>query len=156
ELQRALIRSHAAGSGRPLPREVVRAMLLLRAATLARGYSGVRPVVVQALVELLNAGVTPVVPTYGSLGASGDLAPLAHAALCLIGEGRAVVGAAEIDSATALQQTGLAPLELEAKEGLSLLNGTDGMLGMLVLACVDLEALLRVADVACAMSVEGL
>src|SRR6185436_10151232 len=103
ELQRALIRSHAAGSGPPLEREVVRAMMLLRAATLARGFSGVRPAVVQQIAAVLNAGITPVVPTYGSLGASGDLAPLAHAALCLIGEGRATIGAAEeVDAATAL------------------------------------------------------
>jgi histidine ammonia-lyase len=155
-LQRSLIRSHAAGSGPPLEREVVRAMMLLRAATLARGFSGVRPGVVQHIAALLNAGITPVVPTYGSLGASGDLAPLAHAALCLIGEGRALVREREVDSALALREAGLQPLELQAKEGLSLLNGTDGMLGMLVLASIDLLHLLRVADIACAMSVEGL
>ncbi|HET6318439.1 MAG TPA: histidine ammonia-lyase [Chloroflexota bacterium] len=152
ELQRALIRSHAAGSGPPLPREVVRAMVLLRAATLARAFSGVRPLVVERMLAMLNAGITPVVPTYGSLGASGDLAPLAHAALCLIGEGRVMLDAHEIDVA----ETPLQPLELQAKEGIALLNGTDGMLGMLVLASTDLRRLLHVADVACAMSVEAL
>src|SRR4029079_11318314 len=156
ELQRALIRSHAAGIGPPLEREVVRAMMLLRAATLARGFSGVRPAVVEQIVAVLNAGITPVVPSYGSLGASGDLAPLAHAALCLIGEGRAFVGADEVDAAQALRAAGLAPLDLHAKEGLSLLNGTDGMLGMLCMACVDARLLFRVADVTCAMSVEAL
>jgi histidine ammonia-lyase len=155
-MQVALIRSHAAGSGPPLDREIVRAMMLLRAATLARGFSGVRPVVVDHIAAVLNAGITPCVPRIGSLGASGDLAPLAHAALCLIGEGRVVVAAREVDAAEALRGAGLPRLELEAKEGLSLLNGTDGMLGMLVLACVDLRRLLQSADVACAMSVEGL
>jgi histidine ammonia-lyase len=156
ELQRALIRSHAAGSGPPLEREVVRAMMVLRAATLARGFSGVRPAVVERIVDVLNAGITPRVPTYGSLGASGDLAPLAHAALCLIGEGRAFVQDTEVESALALRRAGLEPLKLAAKEGLALLNGTDGMLGMLVLSCVDLRHLLQAADVACAMSVEAL
>ncbi len=152
ELQRALIRSHAAGSGPPLPMEVVRAMMLLRAATLARGFSGVRPVVVERVLDLLNARITPVVPMYGSLGASGDLAPLAHAALCLIGEGRAFIDGREVD----VRETRLEPLELQAKEGIALLNGTDGMLGMLVLACVDLRRLLQTADIACGMTVEAL
>jgi histidine ammonia-lyase len=156
ELQRSLIRSHAAGIGPPLEREVVRAMMLLRAATLSRGFSGVRPAVVEQIAAVLNAGITPIVPSYGSLGASGDLAPLAHAALCLIGEGRALVGSAEVDAAQALRAAGIAPLELQAKEGLSLLNGTDGMLGMLSMACVDARRLFQVADVACAMSVEAL
>jgi histidine ammonia-lyase len=141
ELQRALIRSHAAGMGPPVEREVVRAMMLLRARTLAMGRSGARPIVAERIIELLNAGVTPVVPEHGSLGASGDLAPLAHCALMLIGE------AGEIP---------FEPLVLEAKEGLALINGTDGMLGMLLLADHDLAALLRVADVAAAMSVEAL
>lgn len=156
ELQLALIRSHAAGSGPPLDIDVVRAMMLLRAATLARGYSGVRPVVVEHIVNVLNAGITPIVPTYGSLGASGDLAPLAHAALCLIGEGRAVVDGQEMDAREALRAAGLQPLELQAKEGIALLNGTDGMLGLLVLACVDMRRLVQAADIACAMSVEAL
>ena len=157
ELQRALIRSHAAGMGAPIEREVVRAMMLLRARTLAMGCSGARPVVAETIVAMLNAGLTPVVPEHGSLGASGDLAPLAHCALALIGEG-------ELDDAAGIRRTasealadaGLRPIELTAKEGLALINGTDGMLGMLVLACDDLRRLLRVADVAAAMSVEAL
>jgi histidine ammonia-lyase len=146
ELQRALVRSHAAGMGPPIEREVVRAMMLLRARTLAMGRSGARPVVAERIIELLNAGVTPVVPEHGSLGASGDLAPLAHCALVLIGEGAVLDG-----DAGAVE-----PLTLHAKEGLALINGTDGMLGMLLLAIADLRALLRVADVAAAMSVEAL
>ena len=141
ELQRALIRSHAAGMGPPVEREVVRAMMLLRARTLAMGRSGARPIVAERIVDLLNAGVTPHVPEHGSLGASGDLAPLAHCALWLIGEGGDIP---------------FEPLVLQAKEGLALINGTDGMLGMLLLAIADLHALLRVADVAAAMSVEAL
>jgi histidine ammonia-lyase len=141
ELQRALIRSHAAGMGPPVEREVVRAMLLLRARTLAMGRSGARPIVAERIIELLNAGITPVVPEHGSLGASGDLAPLAHCALMLIGEGGDIP---------------FEPLVLQAKEGLALINGTDGMLGMLLLAIADLRVLLRVADIAAAMSVEAL
>jgi histidine ammonia-lyase len=153
ELQRALVRSHAAGMGPPVEEEVVRAMMLLRARTLAMGYSGARAVVAETLLALLNAGITPVVREHGSLGASGDLAPLAHCALVLIGEGD-VHGA---DSAQqALADAGIAPLTLEAKEGLALINGTDGMLGMLLLALRDLDVLLRVADVTAAMSVEAL
>ena len=147
ELQRSLIRSHAAGMGPPVEAEVVRAMMVLRARSLALGYSGVRPVVVERLVELLNAGITPSVPEHGSLGASGDLAPLAHVALALLGEGE---GAAEAAAA------GIAPITLHAKEGLALINGTDGMLGMLVLALADLDVLLRTADITAAMSVEAL
>jgi histidine ammonia-lyase len=147
ELQRALIRSHAAGMGPPVEDEVVRAMMLLRARSLALGYSGVRPVVVDRIVDLLNAGITPTVPEHGSLGASGDLAPLAHVALALIGEG---------ECATAAAAAGIAPITLQAKEGLALINGTDGMLGMLVLAIDDLDVLLRTADVTAAMSVEAL
>ena len=157
ELQRALIRSHAAGMGGPIEREVVRGMMLLRARSLAMGASGTRPLVARALVELLNAGLTPVVPEYGSLGASGDLAPLAHCALALLGEG-------EVDcpdgvrrpAADALGGAGIAPITLGPKEGLALINGTDGMLAMLVLACADLGSLLRVADITAAMSVEAL
>jgi histidine ammonia-lyase len=157
ELQRALVRSHAAGMGAPVEREVVRAMMLLRARTLAMGYSGARPLLADAIVALLNAGLTPVVPEHGSLGASGDLAPLAHCALTLIGEG-------EVDDADGVRRpaseglaaAGLQAIELTAKEGLALINGTDGMLGMLILACADLTALLRSADVAAAMSVEAL
>jgi histidine ammonia-lyase len=146
ELQRALIRSHAAGMGPPVEREVVRAMMLLRARTLAMGYSGARPEVAEAILALLNAGVTPRVPEYGSLGASGDLAPLAHCALVLIGEGEVIEG----------DPAAIEPLTLGPKEGLALINGTDGMLGMLVLACQDLRELLRVADITAAVSVEAL
>ena len=157
ELQRALIRSHAAGMGNPVETEVVRAMMLLRARTLAMGCSGARPVVADTLLALLNAGLTPAVPEYGSLGASGDLAPLAHCALALIGEGEVRDASGELrPAAAALGEAGIAPLTLIAKEGLALINGTDGMLGMLVLACEDLTALLRVADVTAAMSVEAL
>ena len=158
ELQHSLVRSHAAGMGPPIEREVVRAMQLLRARSLAMGFSGVRPVVVQAIADLLNAGITPVVPEYGSLGASGDLAPLAHASLALLGEGEVTTGpdGPPTSAATALQAAHLTPLVLEAKEGLALINGTDGMLGMLLLACHDAERLLLTADVAAAMSVEAL
>ena len=146
ELQRALVRSHAAGMGPPVEREVVRAMMLLRARTLAMGRSGARPVVAERMIDLLNAGLTPLVPEHGSLGASGDLAPLAHCALVLIGEGETLE-----DGVLPFE-----PLTLEAKEGLALINGTDGMLGMLLLAAHDLRGLLRVADITAAMAVEGL
>jgi histidine ammonia-lyase len=157
ELQRAVVRSHATGMGPPVEREVVRAMMALRARSLAMGFSGVRPVVAETIVALLNAGLTPVVPEHGSLGASGDLAPLAHCALVLIGEGflAGPDGAARATS-EALAEAGIEPVTLGAKEGLALINGTDGMLGMLVLACEDLGRLLRVADVSAAMSVEAL
>jgi histidine ammonia-lyase len=157
ELQRALIRSHAAGLGPPVEIEVVRAMMLLRLRTLAMGVCGTRPEVADALAALLNAGVTPVVPEHGSLGCSGDLAPLAHVALCLIGEGEATGpdGTALAGSAV-MGAAGLDPLVLEAKEGLALVNGTDGMLGMLILAAADAGRLLATADVAAAMSVEAL
>ncbi len=157
ELQRALIRSHAAGMGPPVEREVVRATMLLRARTLAMGYSGTRVEVAETLVDMLNAGITPVVPEHGSLGASGDLAPLAHCALAALGEGEVDDGAGNrVASAEAMAGAGIEPLELTAKEGLALINGTDGILGMLVLANRDFAALLRVADVAAAMSVEAL
>jgi histidine ammonia-lyase len=153
ELQRALVRSHAAGMGPPVEDEVVRAMMLLRARTLAMGCSGARPLVAETMLALLNAGVVPVVPEYGSLGASGDLAPLAHCALVLIGEGE-VAGSDDVGDT--LRAAGIEPLTLGPKEGLALVNGTDGMLGMLVLALHDLRGLLRVADVTAAMSVEAL
>jgi histidine ammonia-lyase len=157
ELQRALVRSHAAGIGPAIEREVVRAMMVLRARTLAMGCSGARPEVAEAIIALLNAGLTPVVPEHGSLGASGDLAPLAHCALALIGEGDVSLrDGAVVPAQQALADAGLEPIELRAKEGLALINGTDGMLGMLVLAIEDLRRLLRVADVAAAMSVEAL
>jgi histidine ammonia-lyase len=157
ELQRALVRSHAAGMGPPVEREVVRAMMLLRARTLAMGCSGARPLVASRILSLLGAGLTPVVPEHGSLGASGDLAPLAHCALVLIGEGSVIDGSgAVVPAPDALAAAGIEPIELTAKEGLALINGTDGMLGMLVLALADLTGLLRVAEVAAAMSIEAL
>jgi histidine ammonia-lyase len=157
ELQLALIRSHAAGMGPPIEREVVRAMMLLRARTLAMGCSGARPLVAETIIALLNAGITPVVPEHGSLGASGDLAPLAHCALALVGEGMVEAAAGvRSEAAEALASAHIEPLVLGAKEGLALINGTDGMLGMLVLAMADLARLFRVADVTAAMSVEAL
>jgi histidine ammonia-lyase len=155
-LQRNLIRSHAAGAGAPLPPEVVRAMMLLRARALAAGYSGVRPVLVERIADLLNAGVTPAVPSRGSVGASGDLAQLAHAALCLLGEGRALAGDGGTEPALdALRRAGIEPVELRAKEGLALINGTEGMLALGVLALHDAGRLLVAADVTAAMTVEG-
>jgi histidine ammonia-lyase len=157
ELQTALLRSHAAGMGADVEREVVRAMVFLRARSLAMGFSGARPVVAETMLALLNAGATPVVREHGSLGASGDLAPLASAALVLLGEGEArLADGTLVDGRTALAAAGAAPLALRAKEGLALINGTDGMLGMLVLALADLDVLLQVADVAAAMSTEAL
>ncbi|TJZ81596.1 histidine ammonia-lyase [Rhodococcus oryzae] len=157
QLQRSLIRSHAAGSGPEVEREVVRAMMLLRLATLATGRTGARPAVAHTYAALLSAGITPVVPEFGSLGCSGDLAPLAHTALAVTGEGLVRDAAGEqLPAADALAAAGIYPLALEEKEGLALINGTDGMLGMLVLACDDLRRLLPLADITAAMSVEGL
>jgi histidine ammonia-lyase len=157
KLQRSLIRSHAAGTGPEVEREVVRALMLLRLRTLASGHTGVRLSTVEAYAGMLNAGITPIVHEYGSLGCSGDLAPLAHCALALMGEGPVRDGSGIVtEAATALGAAGLEPVRLAAKEGLALINGTDGMLGMLVLACADLRALVRVADVSAAMSVEAL
>lgn len=157
EMQHAILRSHAAGMGPPVEHEVVRALMLLRIATLARGYSGVRPVVVERFVDLLNAGITPVVPAWGSLGASGDLAPLSHATLPLIGEGEVLAADGAVRPAReALAEAGIAPLQLAAKEGLALINSTDGMLGMLTLACDDALSLFDTADVIAAMTIEGL
>jgi histidine ammonia-lyase len=157
QLQRSLVRSHAAGSGPEVEREVVRALLLLRLATLATGRTGVRPETAAAYAALLNAGITPIVPEYGSLGCSGDLAPLAACALVVMGEGqvRDASGALR-PAAEALAEAGIEPVELAEKEGLALINGTDGMLGMLLLAAHDLGVLLRTADVTAAMSVEAL
>jgi histidine ammonia-lyase len=157
ELQRALVRSHAAGMGPAVEREVVRAMMLLRARSLAMGWSGARPVVAEQLLGLLNAGLTPVVPEHGSLGASGDLAPLAHCALALMGEGAVDCrDGVRRPAAEALAGAGLEPIMLGPKEGLALINGTDGILAMLVLGIEDLGQLLRVADIGAAMSVEAL
>ncbi len=156
-LQIGLIRSHAATIGEEVEPESVRAMMLSRAATLAMGYSGIRADLVLGLVALLNQGITPVVREHGSLGCSGDLAPLAHVGLALIGEGEVTDRTGQrLPAAAALQDAGLQPLSLEAKEGLALTNGTDGMLGLLCLACEDMSVLLRSAEVAAAMSVEGL
>jgi histidine ammonia-lyase len=156
-LQMGLVRSHAATVGDEVETEVVRAMILLRAATLAKGYSGVRSELVHGLVALLNAGITPVVREYGSLGCSGDLAPLAHVALALTGEGTVIDGAGRrVSAGAALSAAGMSPLVLAAKEGLALTNGTDGMLGHLCLACADVGQLLRTSEVAAAMSVEAL
>ncbi|MEU3698803.1 histidine ammonia-lyase [Streptomyces griseoviridis] len=156
QLQRSLVRSHAAGSGPEVEREVVRALMLLRLSTLATGRTGVRTETAQAYAALLNAGITPVVHEYGSLGCSGDLAPLAHCALAVMGEGEVrTADGVRKPAAEALAEAGIAPVALEEKEGLALINGTDGMLGMLVLAAHDLRRLLRTADIAAAMSVEG-
>ena len=156
QLQKSLIRSHAAGMGDPVEKEVVRALILLRLKTLASGRTGVRPVVAQTYVDLLNSGITPIVHEYGSLGCSGDLAPLAHCAMVLMGEGRATGSdGVEKDVPTLLKEAGIKPIELQEKEGLALINGTDGMLGMLILALADLEKLCDQADVIAAMSVEA-
>jgi len=156
QLQRSLIRSHAAGTGPEVEREVVRALQLLRLQTLATGRTGVRPVVVETYAGMLNAGITPIVREYGSLGCSGDLAPLSHVALAATGEGRVrdAAGTA-MDAAEALAAAAIAPVELREKEGLALINGTDGMLGMLLLALHDLQILLDTADLAAALSVES-
>ncbi|HZD67101.1 MAG TPA: histidine ammonia-lyase, partial [Acidimicrobiales bacterium] len=156
-VQRALVLSHSSGMGSLVEAEVVRAMQVLRARTLAAGHSGVRPRLVEAIVDLLNAGVVPAVPEVGSLGASGDLAPLAHAAIVLTGGGWVLGpdGAPE-EAGPALAKAGVSPVVLRAKEGLALLNGTEGMLAHLCLALADLGVTLATADVTCAMSVEAL
>ncbi|MGW3498551.1 histidine ammonia-lyase [Streptomyces sp. NPDC001020] len=157
QLQRNIVRSHAAGMGPRVEREVVRALMFLRLKTVCSGHTGVRPEVARTMADILNAGITPVVHEYGSLGCSGDLAPLSHCALTLMGEGEAegpdgtVRPAAEL-----LAEHGIAPVELREKEGLALLNGTDGMLGMLIMALADLEALYKSADVTAALSLEAL
>ena len=156
QLQRSLVRSHAAGSGPEVEREVVRALMLLRLSTLATGHTGVRRPTAELLAALLSHGITPVVREYGSLGCSGDLAPLAHCALALMGEGEVRDASGTLmPAAEALLAAGLAPVELAEKEGLALINGTDGMLGMLALAIGDLRRLLTTLDVAAAMSVEA-
>ncbi|MEP7092018.1 MAG: aromatic amino acid lyase, partial [Nocardioidaceae bacterium] len=156
QLQRSLVRSHAAGSGPVVEPEVTRALMLLRLSTLATGHTGIRLGTAQTMAGMLSHGITPVVHEYGSLGCSGDLAPLSHCALALIGEGDVTdVHGVRRPAAVALSEAGLAPVELQAKEGLALINGTDGMLGMLVMAIVDLRMLLKAADITAAMSVEG-
>lgn len=157
DLQVKLVRSHAAGMGPLVEREVVRALMLLRLATLCSGHTGVRPVVAETYAAVLNAGITPAVHEYGSLGCSGDLAPLAHCALVLMGEGNVVNDAGQVVPAgPVLAAAGIEPIQLQEKEGLALINGTDGMLGMLVLALADLDMLLDMADVSAALSIEGL
>ena len=155
QLQASLIRSHAAGTGAEVEREVVRALMLLRLQTLLTGHTGIRPVVTETYAAMLNAGITPVVREYGSLGCSGDLAPLSHVALAAMGEGDVRVAGDALPAGEALSAAGIPPLVLEEKEGLALINGTDGMLGMLALAVHDLDLLLTTADVAAAISVES-
>jgi len=155
-LQRSLIRSHAAGMGDPVEPEVIRALMLMRLKTLASGQTGVRPVVAETMAALLNAGITPAVREYGSLGCSGDLAPLAHVALVLMGEGEVLGRDGGVTAAApVLAAHGIVPIELAPKEGLALINGTDGMLGMLIMAVHDFTRLLKTADVSAAMSVEA-
>jgi histidine ammonia-lyase len=155
QLQHNLVRSHAAGAGTLLPTDVVRAMMLLRARTLSTGYPGVRPVVAERLLDLLHAGITPAVPSRGSVGASGDLAPLAHIGLCLLGEGDVLAPPGTEPAADAMARAGVEPLVLEAKEGLALVNGTEGMLALGLLAAEDLAIVLAAADVTAAMTIEG-
>ncbi|GGM32901.1 histidine ammonia-lyase [Longimycelium tulufanense] len=156
-LQRSLVRSHAAGAGPAVEPEVVRALMLLRLSTLATGHTGVQPETAKALAAMLSAGIVPVVHEYGSLGCSGDLAPLAAVALALTGEGEVLAGdGTRLPAREALAGAGIEPVQLAEKEGLALINGTDGMLGMLVMAAADLARLLDVADVTAAMSVEAL
>jgi histidine ammonia-lyase len=156
ELQLNLIRSHACGVGAALPRDETRAITLLRAAVLAKGFSGIRPVVVELLLALLNRGVHPVIPEQGSVGASGDLAPLSHLALVLIGEGEAEVDGRVLPGGEALRAVGLEPVRLQAKEGLALNNGTQFMTGLGALALLGAERAAEIADLAGAMSLEGL
>ena len=155
-LQRNLLLSHAAGVGTPLPLPEARALLLLRCNVLARGHSGIRPRTLQLALDMLNRGVIPVVPERGSVGASGDLAPLAHLALVLIGEGEAFVGTERLPGRAALARVGLEPVVLEAKEGLALVNGTQAMCAVGALALLRGEALAETADLAGAMTLEGL
>lgn len=154
-LQRNLVRSHACGLGEPLPAREVRVMMLLRANVLAKGLTGARPEVADLLLRMLEADILPVVPSRGSVGASGDLAPLAHLALALLGEGSVVANGARRPAAEALAEAGLTPLVLEAKEGLALLNGTQAMAAVGALALVDAERLAHLADVAGAMTLEA-
>src|SRR6266568_5953459 len=148
QLQVNLVRSHACGVGEPLSEPETRAMILLRANALAKGFSGIRPVVVETLCAMLNARVLPVIPSQGSVGASGDLAPLAHLAQVVIGEGQARLKGETLPGAEALRRAGISPIALEAKEGLSLLNGTQGMLALVSLALREAEILADTADVA--------
>ncbi|MGB5342156.1 MAG: histidine ammonia-lyase, partial [Thermoanaerobaculia bacterium] len=155
-LQERLVMSHAAGVGEPLPTEAVRGMLLLRANTLARGFSGVRPELVEFLLGMLNRDLLPVVPSRGSVGASGDLAPLAHLALPVIGRGRVRCEGEEMLTSEGLRRAGLAPVGLEPKEGLALINGTQAMTSLLALAVLEIRRQVRVADLVGALSTEAL
>ncbi|MGW4053622.1 histidine ammonia-lyase [Streptomyces sp. NPDC004779] len=157
QLQRNIVRSHAAGMGPRVEREVVRALMFLRLKTVASGHTGVRPEVARTMADVLNAGITPVVHEYGSLGCSGDLAPLSHCALALMGEGDAEGPDGTVKPAgELLAAAGIEPVVLREKEGLALLNGTDGMLGMLIMALADLDTLYKSADVTAALSLEAL
>ena len=156
QLQLNLVRSHCCGVGAPLSEAETRVMMLLRANTLAKGFSGVRPLVVETLCEMLNRGVHPVIPSQGSVGASGDLAPLAHLAAVAIGEGHAIFNGEKLTGADAMKRAGIAPLVLEAKEGLSLLNGTQGMLALISLALRDAHVLCDAADIAAALALDAL
>lgn len=156
QLQVNLLRSHAVGAGHAFPVDVVRAMLLLRANALAKGYSGIRPETLQLLVDMLNRGVHPIVPSQGSLGASGDLAPLAHMALVLIGEGKAEVQGVVMSGLDALQTVGLKPVRLQAKEGLALINGTQAMTAVGALTLSEAENLGMAADAAVSLTMEAL
>jgi histidine ammonia-lyase len=156
QLQLNLVRSHSCGVGAPLSESETRAMMALRANALAKGFSGVRPVVVETLCEMLNHHVHPIIPAQGSVGASGDLAPLAHLALVAIGEGEAMYEGSRITGTGAMQRAGIAPLALQAKEGLSLLNGTQGMLALLSLALREAQILAATADIAAALSLDAL
>ncbi|KHE73444.1 histidine ammonia-lyase [Kocuria marina] len=156
-LQKSLVRSHAAGTGPIVEREVVRALMFLRAKTLASGHTGIRVETLETMLAVLNSGITPVVHEFGSLGCSGDLAPLAHCALVLMGEGRAVgPDGTERPVPELLAEAEIEPVTLAEKEGLALINGTDGMLGQLIMALADLQHLLTAADITAAFSVEGL
>jgi histidine ammonia-lyase len=156
QLQRNVVRSHSCGVGPPLARAEVRAMMLIRANVLAKGFSGIRPIVAQRLCDLLNRGVMPVVPSQGSVGASGDLAPLAHIALVLIGEGEAEFDGILSPGADALRRAGIEPVVLASKEGISLVNGTQGMLALGSLELLQAETLAHAADTVCAMTLDGL
>jgi histidine ammonia-lyase len=156
ELQVNLVRSHACGVGAPLSEHETRAMLLLRANAIAKGFSGVRPVVAETLCKMLNAGVHPRIPSQGSVGASGDLAPLAHLALVAIGEDEAILQGRKLSGGEAMRAAGIVPLALEAKEGLALLNGTQAMLALLALGLREAEIAVDTADVAAALSLDAL
>ncbi|PYU60461.1 MAG: histidine ammonia-lyase, partial [Acidobacteria bacterium] len=156
QLQVNLVRSHACGLGVPLSEAETRAMMLLRANALAKGFSGVRPRVVETLCQMLNAKVHPVIPSQGSVGASGDLAPLAHLAQVVIGEGHATFRGEVLPGGEAMKRAGITPVGLEAKEGLSLLNGTQGMLALLSLALDEADILVDTADVAASLSLDAL